>query len=307
MARGPSKRQQRIAMAFDALCAAIARALGAAEGARESAVRAHAEAMVEMWLREEGLDAAEIDPGLRRIVANPELARPVKRVDFDRKTAFREWLATGPRRLTQILAEAAPDAAGGDPDEWLGQVGKIDGMGPVPSLWTIGTGRIGGAEPRFPVAVPLLDESHLQISSTHDSRGRAESLVENLLLRVMSSFRPGVVQLHVWDVGRFTGSLPGLYPLTRTGLLTVHDPAMLDELLEELSDRIRRVHTRVLVDGHPSLRAMAETSGGRTEPWIVAVLLGNRSALKDAEHRQLQRVARDGPPAVCSWCCWTCR
>jgi DNA segregation ATPase FtsK/SpoIIIE, S-DNA-T family len=294
MARGPSKRQQRIATAFDALCDAIARALGAAEGARGSAVRAHAEAMVEMWLREDGLDAAETDPGLRRLLANPELGRPIKRVDFDRKAAFREWIATGPRRLAQILAEAAPGAAGDDPDEWLGQVGKIDGMGPVPSLWKIGTGRIGGAEPGFPVAVPLLDESHLQITSTHESRARAEALVENLLLRVMSSFRPGVVQLHVWDVGRFTGSLPGLYPLTRTGLLTVHDPAMLDELLEELSDRIRRVHTRVLVDGHPSLRAMAETSGGRTEPWVVAVLLGNRASLKDAEHRQLQRVARDG-------------
>jgi S-DNA-T family DNA segregation ATPase FtsK/SpoIIIE len=294
VARGPSKRQQRIATAFDALCHSIGRALGAAEGARGAAVRAHAEAMVEMWLRDAGLDAAETDPGLRRLLANPELARPIKRVEFDRTAAFREWLATGPRRLTQILAEAAPDAAGGDPDEWLGQVGKIDGMGPVPSLWTIGTGRIGGAEPGFPVAVPLLDESHLQISSTHDSRVRAEALVENLLLRVMSSFRPGVVQLHVWDVGRFTGSLPGLYPLTRTGLLTVHDPGMLDELLEELSDRIRRVHTRVLVDGHPSLRAMAETSGGRTEPWVVAVLLGNRASLKDDEHRQLQRVARDG-------------
>jgi hypothetical protein len=294
MARGPSKRQQRIATAFDALCDAVARALGAAEGAREAAVRAHAEAMVEMWLRAEGLEAAEADPGLRRLLANPGLTGPVERVERDRRAAFREWTATGPRRIEQIVAEAAPGPAGGDPDEWLGQVGKIDGAGPVPSLWRIGTGRVGGGEPGFPVAVPLLDESHLQITSTHDSRLRAEALVEQLLLRVMSSFRPGVVQLHVWDVGRFTGALPGLYPLTRTGLLTVHDPAMLEELLDELSDRIRRVHTRVLVDGHPSLRAMAETSGGRTEPWIVAVLLGNRASLKDTEHRQLQRVARDG-------------
>jgi hypothetical protein len=294
MARGPSKRQQRITAAFDALYVAIARALGAAEGARGAAVRAHAEAMAEMWLRDAGLDAAEADPGLRRLLGNPRLARPIKRVEYDRTAAFRGWLDTGPRRLAQILAEAAPDAAGRDPDEWLGQVGKIDGAGPVPSLWSIGTGRIGSAEPGFPVAVPLLDESHLQISSTHDSRARAEALVENLLLRVMSSFRPGVVQLHVWDVGRFTGSLPGLYPLTRSGLLTVHDPGMLDQLLEELSDRIRRVHTRVLIDGHPSLRAMAETAGGRTEPWIVAVLLGNRAALRDDEHRQLARVARGG-------------
>ena len=63
--------------------------------------------------------------------------------------------------------------------------------------------------------------------------------------------------MHVWDVGQLTGSLPGLYPLTRTGLLTVHDPGNLEGLLDELSDRIRRVHTRVLVDGHPSSQALA--------------------------------------------------
>ncbi|TQM15084.1 FtsK/SpoIIIE domain-containing protein [Pseudonocardia kunmingensis] len=294
MARGPSRRQQRITAAFDALCATMARALGAAEGARDATVRAHAEAMAEMWLRTEGLDGAQADPALRGLLTNPRLAGPLERVRADRAAAFGEWLDTGPEQLAGILAEAAPDAAGREPDQWLGQVGKIDGAGPVPALWSIGTGRIGGAEPRLPVAVPLLDESHLQITSTHDSRARAEALVENLLLRVMSSFRPGVVHLHVWDVGQFTGSMPGLYPLTRTGLLTVHDPSMLAQLLEELSDRIRRVHTRVLVDGHPSLRAMAETAGGRTEPWVVAVLVGNRAALKDDEHRQLQRVARGG-------------
>ena len=307
MARGLSKRQQRISTAFDALCHAIGRALGAAEGARAAAVRAHAEAMVEMWLRAEGLDAAETDPGLRRLLENPRLTGPVQRVAADRTAAFRKWLDTGPRRLGQILAEAAPDAAGRDPDEWLGQVGKIDGSDPVPSLWSIGTGRIGGAEPGFPVAVPLLDESHLQISSTHDSRGQAEALVENLLLRVMSSFRPGVVQVHVWDVGRFTGSLPGLYPLTRTGLLTVHDPGMLEQLLEELSDRIRRVHTRVLVDGHPSLRAMAETSGGRTEPWVSRSSSGTAPRCGTTTTASCSGWRAAVSRAGCSSCCSTSR
>ena len=95
------------------------------------------------------------------------------------------------------------------------------------------------------------------------------------------------MQLHVWDVGQLTGTLPGLYPLTRTGLLTVHDPKRLPQLLEELSDRIRRVHTRVLVDGHPSLRALAAPRAERTEPWVVAVLIGNRHG-----------AARGGPPAA---------
>src|ERR687894_1815137 len=106
MARGPSRRRQRIATAFDALCNAIARALGAAEGARAAAVRAHAEAMVEMWLRAEGLDAAEMDPGLRRLLENQRLTGPVQRVAADRTAGFREWLDTGPRRIGKILADA---------------------------------------------------------------------------------------------------------------------------------------------------------------------------------------------------------
>ena len=293
MARGPGRRE-RITDAFDALCQAVAGALGAAEGWRDATVRAHAEAMVEKWLRTEGSDPAETDPGLARVIANPRLAHVVGRVRADRVAAFGEWLQRGPDRLAGLVAAAAPDAAGREPEHWLGHVGKLDGTGAVPSLWTIGTGRIDAMEPGFPVAVPLLDESHLQVVSTHDSRVRAEALVESLVLRVMSSFRPGTVQLHVWDVGQFTGALPGLYPLTRTGLLTVHDPGLLPELLDDLSDRIRRVHTRVLVDGHPSLRALADATGGRSEPWIVAVLVGNRTALKDDDHRQLQRVARGG-------------
>ena len=293
MARARPRRQERITAAFDALCTAIGQALGAAEGARDAAVRAHAEAMVEMWLRTTGLDTAQVDPALRGLLTNPGLAGPIGRVDADRVAAFRTWLKSGPHRLAGIVDAAAPDAAGRDADHWLGQIGKIDGSGPVPTLWSIGTGRTGvGPEPGFPVAVPLLDESHLQIISTPDTRGDAESLLESLLLRIMTYFRPGVVSLHVWDVGQFTGALPGLYPLTRTGLLTVHDPGRLPQLLEELSDRIRRVHTRVLVDGHPSLRAMAAAGQGRSEPWVVAVLVGNRTALRDDDHRQLQRVAR---------------
>jgi S-DNA-T family DNA segregation ATPase FtsK/SpoIIIE len=296
MARRPGRRE-RVTAAFDALHDAVAAALGAASGARDAAVQAHAEAMFEMWLRTDGLDAAHADPALRAGLANPRLAAAVARVEADRDAAFDAWLRTGPRRLAALLERAAPDAAGRDPGEWLGRPGKVDGGGPVPGLWRIGEGRVGSARSGsegFGVGVPLLDESHLQITSTSVTRARAEALVETLLIRVVSYFRPGLVALHVWDVGQFTGAMPGLYPLTRTGLLTVHDPGRLPQLLEELSDRIRRVHTRVLVDGHPSLRALAETTGGRSEPWVVALLVGNRAALREEDHRQLQRVARGG-------------
>jgi hypothetical protein len=292
--RGP-KRRQRISAAFDALCEAVAAALGAASRSREAAVAAHAETMFEMWLRSEGLDAARTDPALRPGLRNPRLAGAVARVEADRAEVFEPWLRDSPEELAGIVTEAAPGAAGADPDGWLGEVGKVEGAGPVPQLWRIGSARIGDdAATSFPVAVPMLDESHLQVVSTHDSRTRAEALIEGLLMRVLSYFRPGLVQVHVWDLNQFTGALPGLYPLTRTGLLAVHDPGRLPQLLDELSDRIRRVHTRVLVDGHSSLRELAGTTGVRTEPWLVAVLVGNRSALCEDEHRQLQRVARGG-------------
>ena len=75
----------------------------------------------------------------------------------------------------------------------------------------------------------------------------------------------------------------------------MHDPGSLGGLLDELSDRIRRVHTRVLVGGLPSLAEQARQGGTRTEPWVVAVLLGNRRALAEEDQRQLQRVLRGGP------------
>ncbi len=289
-------RRDRLTAAFDQLWVAAGAALGAAGALRDHAVRRHARTMVELWLRTDGLQEARRQPGLAGIFDNPVLAEPVDRVARDQLATFGEWLATEPDRLRQLVAEVAPGAAGLPPDRWLGHPGKIDGEGPVPELWRIGTATVDGAPPHepYPVAVPLLDESHLQVHSTPDTRAAAESLVETLLLRVISYFRPGMVTAHVWDVGQLTGAIPGLYPLTRTGLLTVHDPSRLENLLEELSDHIRRVHTRVLVDGHPSLRALVESGGSRTEPWQIAVLVGNRSALREEDNRALQRVARNG-------------
>ncbi|HSU09168.1 MAG TPA: FtsK/SpoIIIE domain-containing protein [Pseudonocardia sp.] len=290
-------RRERITEAFDVFHATVAEVFGAADRLTDAAARAHAEAMAEMWLRETGLDDARVDPRLTALFANPSLAHVVARVAADREAAFEAWSqdadGSGPERLTGIVADAAFGSAG-DGDDWLA-VGKADLDAPVPQLWRIGTGTVGPTGPEFPVAVPLLDAAHLEVVGLHRTRAAAEALVESLLMRVVSHFRPGLVQLHVWDVGRLTGSLPGLYPLTRSGLLTVHDPGDLGGLLTELSDRIRRVHTRVLVGGMPSLAEQTLATGSRTEPWVVAVLLGNGGALGEEDRRQLQRVLRAGP------------
>ncbi|CCH27917.1 FtsK/SpoIIIE domain-containing protein [Actinosynnema sp. NPDC047251] len=287
------ERRRRIEDSFEEFRRAVAAALGNASRELRQLADDRARDMFEVMLRGEGVDRALADPLLAKALRKEAFEQQLARTLIDRVEAFREWSEAGPAQLTALVNAVAPGPASWPPEVWLGRPGTADGSDGVPELWRIGTGVVRGApEPQsFPVAVPLLDHSHLHVSSVPDSRGAADALVENLLLRLVSYFQPGLVHVHVWDVNQLTGSLPGLYPLTRAGLLTVHDPARLHELLDELSDHIRRVHTGVLVEGHQSVRAVG---GRRTEPWRVAVLFGNRQALKEEHQQQLQRVARNG-------------
>jgi hypothetical protein len=288
------ERRKKIEDSFEEFRLAVAAALGNASREHRELADERARDMFEVMLRGEGVDRAVEDPLLQGALANPAFSSRLARALLDRVDAFRPWSEQGPDSLTSLVQNVSPGPASWPHESWLGDPGTADG-GTVPELWRIGTGVVRSAPEQqpFPVAVPLLDHSHLHIASTPASRHQADGLVENLLLRVLSYFQPGLVHVHVWDVNQLTGSLPGLYPLTRAGLLTVHDPARLHELLDELSDHIRRVHTSVLVDGHLSVRAVSG-SGRRTEPWRIAVLFGNRSALKEEQQQQLQRVARNG-------------
>ena len=305
MAPGRKARRDRVTAAFDAFHAAAARALGAAARQRESAVRAQAEAMFELWLRREGVAAVRADPSLAPAFRSPVLAAAVERAERDRLAGLSGWLPDGPRALADVVADAAPGPAGARGTAWLDEVVRAadpdasgtdllrnEGVKDHPELWRIGAGHleIGDA---FPVALPLLDESHLRIDSVPESRPAAEALVEQLLMRMLACFRPGILTVDVWDVGQY-GLMPALYPLARTGLVTSHDPNRLGDLLDELSERIRKVHSRVLVGGFPSLRAHAAHEGRRSEPWVVVVLAGNRTALPEDQQRQLQRIARSG-------------
>ncbi|WP_433267973.1 FtsK/SpoIIIE domain-containing protein [Actinosynnema sp. CS-041913] len=287
------ERRRRIEGAFEEFRRAVAATLGNASRELRQLADDRARDMFEVMLRGEGVDRALADPLLAKALKKEKFEQQLARTMIDRVDAFREWSERGPGRLTALVNAVAPGPASWPPERWLGQPGTEDGSAGVPELWRIGTGVVRAApEPQtFPVAVPLLDHSHLHVVSTPDSREAADAVVENLLLRLVSYFQPGLVHVHVWDVNQLTGSLPGLYPLTRAGLLTVHDPARLHELLDELSDHIRRVHTGVLVEGHQSVRSVG---GRRTEPWRVAVLFGNRQALKEEHQQQLQRVARNG-------------
>jgi DNA translocase FtsK/SpoIIIE-like protein len=285
-------RRDRIRAALEDFRTAVGRALGIAARQQDMVADAHARVMVELWLRSEAGDERELTAPL----ANPRMADVVARVAEDRRAQFTEWVEHGPLALTQLVTAAAPGAAGEPWETWLGRIGTADGTGELPELWRIGTAVADEAPDRtpFPVAIPLLDAAHLHVTTTPDSRATAEAMVETLLLRALSYLQPGLVHVHVWDSGQLTGSMPGLYPLTRAGLLTVHDPAQPKDLLDELSDHIRRVHTGVLAGGDTSLRSISGRAGRRTEPWRIAVLLGGREPLPDDRQQQLLRVARNG-------------
>ncbi|HEY0816720.1 MAG TPA: FtsK/SpoIIIE domain-containing protein [Pseudonocardia sp.] len=285
-------RRRRIRAAYEALCDAMAAADGVSSAAAENVRRRHLDALVELWLREEGIDGAAADPEIRGLLTNPEFAQVVRAVEADRSANARRPADVLPK-LDRIVADATPGSAG-RAEDWLGKHGEHKGVVDVPQLWRIGTGRLGPVGAPFEVALPLLDESHLQISSHPQGRAAALGVVENLLMRVVSHFRPGLVALHLWDFEHLTGPLPRLHPLSRSGILHVHDPAGLPQLLDELSDRIRRVHRDVLAKGETTLAGLTGTEGTRTEPWVVAVLVGNRQALREEEHRALGRIARGG-------------
>lgn len=290
------ERRARIGEVFDQFHDAVAMVLGAAKQEQIVASAQHRRAEFELTLRTLGIRAVQADPDFAAQREDPALRPLAERALAEHEQVFAQWTGDGPATLSALVAEHAPGSAGAPWPEWLGRPGEHDGGTPAPGLWRIGSARIEEASlaEQFPAAVPLLDHGHLHVVSASTTRLAAEALVETLVLRTLSYFQPGLVQVHVWDTGQFTGSLPGLYPLARAGLLTVHDPSRLQDLLTEFSEHIRRVHTRILVDGHTSLRALTKATGKRSEPWRIAILFGNHETLDDQLRQQLQRVARNG-------------
>ncbi|MER7013994.1 FtsK/SpoIIIE domain-containing protein [Saccharopolyspora sp. NPDC000359] len=291
-----NERRSRVEAAFERLRTSIATALGAADNARDRVLADCAQQEFALRIAQAGTAAADRDPQEIGDPANPAFQAAMREALDARAEIYAEWTSSGPDQLAQLVAEVAPGSAGLPWSEWLGQVGTRESSAPPPELWRLGTAIVPDSpDPQpFPAAVPLLDESHLRIT-TDGNPEAAETLVQNLLLRLLGHFQPGAVRLHVWDVAQLTGTLPGLYPLTRAGLLTAHDPTRLDEMLDALTDHIRRIHTSALLGGHTSLRALADEKGHRSEPWRIGVLFGNGEPLREEQQQQLQRIARSGP------------
>jgi hypothetical protein len=292
---GRGERRQRARNALEELRKALRLALGAAAAAKQNAQTSKDQLEFEQSVIRLGLAKARLDPAILEARQQPALAETWDRVIAERDELYAEWHPKGPDGLRKLVASAAPGTAGDPWQSWLGKVGHDKG-GEAPAMWRVGQAVVEQAphEEEFPVAVPLLDRAHLRVNSVPDSRSVVDALVETLLLRLLSMFTPGLVRVHLWDIGHLTGSLPNLQPLTSAGLLTVHDPTRLDDLLADLAGHIRRVHAKAMRQGETSLRSVCVTNGERTEPWRVVVLFGNGERLPDEQQRELQRVARTG-------------
>ncbi len=314
MSAGRKARRERITAAFDAFHATVRDLLTAATRLSEGAARDHAETMVEFWLRREGLESARTDPGLQRRAGQP--ARRGGRGPGGRRRG---------RRLRRMARRRSPPARrpGGRPRPGGGRCGarlapaggrrqrargSRRGAAAVADRHRpIGAGDGSGALPapgaaRFPVGVPLLDESHLQVDTRSrrwaggragraagGGRGarRGAAAAGRRLLPAGAGVRARLGRRAAHRVAARALPADPHRPAHRAR------PGHLEGLLDELADRIRRVHTRVLVDGHPSLQALAREAQQRPEPWVVAVLVGDGTPLEDEE--PVQRVLRGGP------------
>ncbi len=295
---GRTDRRARAERALAELRAALSRALGSATAARERAETVKRQLEFEQSVQRVGLARAGQDPDIGDQLADEALAAVWARVTEERDRSYAEWHGEGLGAVRELVAAETPGAAGEHWERWLGKPGTAAG-GTAPRLWRIGSAQVEHEPPEhgFPLAVPLLDAAHLRLNSAEGSRPAVDSIVETLLLRVLSAFTPGLVRVHLWDIGHLTGPLPNLHPLTAAGLLVVHDPTRLDDLLAHLAGHIRKVHANAMRAGQTSLREVCVAAGRRVEPWRVAVLFGNGERLADEQYRELNRVARTGPDA----------
>ncbi|MEU5259947.1 FtsK/SpoIIIE domain-containing protein [Amycolatopsis sp. NPDC021455] len=290
MANKAAEQRNRVETALDRVRHQIGLVLGAAAGARQAAEADLAKLELERDIVRVGLNHAT--PEQQNEWSRHPAAHEVFGALGSVRSAFYTDWSQGPATLRELVAQNAPGPAGLPPGDWLGTVGHNPGL-TSPGLWRVGSAAAAGGDATrtFDVAVPLLDESHLAITSAPKTRPVIDGIVQNLLIRVLSTFEPGAVRVHLWDIGQLTAILPDLYPLSQTSALSLYDPGRLEDLLDELAGHIRRIHASCMSAGYTSLREMRKESGQRGEPFRIVVLYGNGETLEPERARDLKRVA----------------
>ncbi|WP_410666737.1 FtsK/SpoIIIE domain-containing protein [Amycolatopsis sp. cmx-4-68] len=290
MANKAAEQRNRVETALDRVRHQIGLVLGAAAGARQAAEADLAKLELERDIVRVGMNHASTEQQ-NEWSRHPAAHEVFGALGSVRSAFYTDW-SQGPATLRELVSQSAPGPAGLPPGDWLGRVGHNAGI-TSPGLWRVGSATAAGGDATrvFDVAVPLLDESHLAITSAPKTRPAIDGIVQNLLIRVLSTFEPGAVRVHLWDIGQLTAILPDLYPLSRTSALSLYDPGRLEDLLDELAGHIRRIHATGMQAGHTSLRELRIARQERIEPFRIAVLYGNGETLEPERARDLKRVA----------------
>ena len=211
-------------------------------------------------------------------------AREAARGDILRRFQAEATALSG--NLTSLAALCASGAAGAS---WRMWAPTEPDRGGRPGLLRIGT--VGFESATLPALVPLLDAVHLNLRG---DQADVDAVISGLLLRVLGTTRPGDVRLTVYDPERLGGSLAAFAPLG----LTFVGPGALGATLDDLVEHICRVNETVLAGEYASLAELTSAStGARSEPWRVVVLLADPASaaeLTNAQRAQLDRIVRTG-------------
>ncbi|MFI5584743.1 FtsK/SpoIIIE domain-containing protein [Amycolatopsis sp. NPDC051758] len=290
MANKSAEQRNRVETALDRVRHQIGLVLGAAAGARQAAEADLAKLQLERDIVRVGMNHAGAEQQ-NEWARHPAAHEVFGALGSVRSAFYTDW-SQGPVTLRELVAQNAPGPAGLPPGDWLGRVGHNPGL-TSPELWRVGSATAAGGDATrtFDVAVPLFDESHLAITSAPKTRPTIDGIVQNLLIRLLSTFEPGAVRVHLWDVGQLTAILPDLYPLSSTSALSLYDPGRLEDLLDELAGHIRRIHATGMAAGFTSLREIRKATQQRGEPFRIVVLYGNGETLEPERARDLKRVA----------------
>jgi S-DNA-T family DNA segregation ATPase FtsK/SpoIIIE len=202
------------------------------------------------------------------------------------------------------LAGAHPWALGGFGDPaWDGY--RPDPHAAAPDGLRVGLLRLSPSRPSLPLQ-PLLPavarfagHGHVLISERGFADG-ARSLLQALVLRLVTATRPGLVRFALADPvgqGRHLSAFLRLPPRLRVGTGVAARPAEIEALLTTLTEHVVEVTQRRLTNVYDSVEAYNAATTGVLVPYHVLVLTGFPAGFDPVAAELLASLARNGPRA----------
>jgi DNA segregation ATPase FtsK/SpoIIIE, S-DNA-T family len=195
------------------------------------------------------------------------------------------------------LAGAHPWALGGFGDPaW-------DGYRPDPHAAPPDGLRVGVlrtlSPPLLPAVARFAGHGHVLISERGFADG-ARSLLQALVLRLVTATRPGLVRFALADPvgqGRHLSAFLRLPPRLRVGTGVAARPAEIEALLTTLTEHVVEVTQRRLTNVYDSAEAYNAATTGVLVPYHVLVLAGFPAGFDPVAAELLGSLARNGPRA----------